>query len=87
MKLDCQFVVGDKVQVRGHSEWGNLTVVAVDVIYTIASDDGIEDAYSEDYLKKVFECDHQKFTICLCGWYDCFNKRDFIYCPKCGEKL
>jgi hypothetical protein len=82
MKLDCQFVVGDKVQVRGHSEWGNLTVVAVDVIYTIASDDGIEDAYSEDWLKKVSKCDH----------YDARNNEAWLsqpndYCYDCGEKL
>jgi hypothetical protein len=103
MKLDCQFVVGDKVQVRGHSEWGNLTVIAVDVIYTISDGVGLEDAYAGENLKSVSKCDH------ITGVFGVSENSVLIesisglqgegvsgeeisalvcgFCPLCGEKL
>jgi regulator of RNase E activity RraB len=96
MKLDYQFIVGDEVQVIGHSEWGNLTVVAVDVIYTVSDSDGLEDCYSEDQLKKIDKCEHEYGrwgTLNAPPRHGMMNLHYPYatmvneYCPKCGEKL
>jgi hypothetical protein len=81
MKLDCKFVVGDEVQVIGHSDWGDLTVIGVDVIYTVSNGDGLEDCYAGDSLKSASKHDHEVMIVSKS------HRIEFNYCPKCGEKL